>query len=108
MQAFPALPHCVVLGAVTQLEPLQHPVGHDVGSHTHVPPEHRWPAAHAGPVPHRHCPPVQALAVAPHAMQAAPPPPHCDVDGLVTHVEPLQHPEGHEVGSHTHVPLEHR
>lgn len=104
VQALPALPHCAVLVLVTQVVPLQHPVGHEVASQRQMPPAQRWPAPHAGPAPQRHWPPLQVLAVLPQATHVVPPPPHCDVEVLVTHVEPLQHPEGHEVASHTQVP----
>lgn len=36
--------------------PWQQPVGQDVASHTHAPPAQRWPAPHAGSLPHAHAP----------------------------------------------------
>ncbi|MCA3012385.1 MAG: hypothetical protein INH41_08295 [Myxococcaceae bacterium] len=110
-QAWHAAPppaHCVADVAVTQVFPEQQPDGHDVASHTHAPLTHRCPLPHAGPVPHRHAPEVHTSAFAPHAAHAAPPAPHCAVDGLATQVFPEQHPDGHDVASHTQLPDTHR
>lgn len=65
----------------------QQPVVQLVLSQTQVPPEQRWPAAHAGPVPHAHAPLTQAFAVAPHVAHCAPPEPHAAVDAA-THAAP--------------------
>ncbi len=54
--------------------PLQHPLGQELASHTHCPPLHSWPVA--------------------HALQLAPPLPHEPFDSPVSgsQVDPLQHP----------------
>ncbi len=87
---------------------MQHPDGHDVASHTHAPLTHRCPVPHAGPAPHRHAPPAQPSPRAPQAAHAAPLPPHCAADVAVTHWFPLQHPDAHDVASHTQLPAMHR
>jgi hypothetical protein len=69
--------------------PLQHPVGHDVASHTH------WPVA------------VLHSCVGAHTEHAAPAAPHtpfvCEAYG--TQVSPWQHPFGHELASQTQCPV---
>ncbi len=96
---------------VPAVPPLQQPFGHDVASQMHTPPLHRWPAAHAGPVPHRHCPLVHALVVVgSHEAQVPPLAPHDDVDcepyaSHVPAVPPLQHPPGQVLASQEQVPL---
>lgn len=45
--------------ALTQVFPLQHPPGQDIGVHWHWFPTHSWPAGHADAPPHRHCPLAQ-------------------------------------------------
>ena len=52
--------------------------------------------------------PPEHVAPDAHALQAAPPVPHCvlDCDAADTHVPPLQHPLGQEVASHTHAPVD--
>jgi hypothetical protein len=78
--AAPLVPHCDV-DAETQVDPLQHPDGHDVASHTQLPLTHRCPAPQAGPDPQRHEPPAQPSAVEElQALQAAPPLPQALVD----------------------------
>ena len=47
--------------------PSQHPVAHDVASHTHVPLTHRWPAAQEDPVPHWQVP-LEQLSPAAHEL----------------------------------------
>lgn len=108
MHALPLVPHWLEEVAVTQVLPLQHPEGQDDESHTHVPLEHRWPGAHAAPLPHRQAPPVQAFAVAVQPTQVAPLVPQSAVVGGETQVLPLQHPEGQLVESQMQLPLEHR
>jgi hypothetical protein len=69
--------------------PLQQPLGQVVASHEQV------------PVPVSHTPFAQTL-------HAAPPAPHCeaDSDAYATHVPAAeQQPPGHELASHTHVPV---
>jgi hypothetical protein len=105
--ATPAAPHEVFDSDAyaSHVVPLQQPIGHEVGSQTHCPPEHSWPAAHTPhvapplphsvfdslmmpwqappevqqpvqvPPPHVHAPLVQA-SPAPHALHCAPAVPH--------------------------------
>jgi len=70
----------------SQDPPLQQPE-HDEPPHVHAPKEHASPL-------------LQGLQLAPAA-------PHCvmDCEAYGTHVLPLQQPPGHEVASHTHLPL---
>lgn len=102
--AVPPVPHAVALLPARQLVPLQQP-SHEVASHTQAPPTQCWPAAHAGPLPQRQAP------VASHVLEirgsqtrhCAPGAPH-DAAERVVHVEPAQHPVGHDVASHTQLP----
>jgi hypothetical protein len=48
----------VLMPHVSQTLPLQHPLGHDVASHTQFPPEQRWPAPHTPWVPQAQVPVV--------------------------------------------------
>jgi hypothetical protein len=77
----------------SHVSPLQHPLGHDVASHTHCPPAHRCPAAQAAWPPHEQCPAAQPSAPAPQAVHAAPPVPHV-VAEAVLQVVPEQQPSG--------------
>ncbi len=88
--------------------PEQQPV-QDTESQTHPPSAHCCPVLHAGPVPHWQVPLVEQLSavVTLHVMHAPPLGPHAASDSVVTHTEPEQHPFGHEVALHTHVPLTH-
>ncbi|MDP3238004.1 MAG: hypothetical protein Q8N26_34755 [Myxococcales bacterium] len=93
VQAAPEAPHWVAVVLVTQLAPLQQPEGHDVASQTHRPPRHRWPAPHAGPLPHRQAPPAQVSAEAlEQATQAAPPEPHALTAAPAWHMPLRQQP----------------
>jgi hypothetical protein len=85
--------------------PAQHPLGHDVASQTQDPCEQCRPAPHAAPVPHRQTPSEEQLsaACAPHTTQVDPAEPHVASERSV-HVDPVQHPLGQEVPSHTHRP----
>jgi hypothetical protein len=104
--AAPPIPHAPLEGVVHVL-PLQQPFGHELALHTHAPPTHRWPAAHAALDPHAHAPFLHESAVlGSQATHAAPPVPHAPLEGVV-HVLPLQQPLGHEVALHTHAPPTH-
>jgi hypothetical protein len=107
-QAPPPPPHWLLDVAVTHVEPLQHPVGHDDESQTHAPDTQRCPDAHAGPAPQRQLPPLHESAVAEQLTQAAPDAPHRAVEGGETQVVPLQQPEGQLVPSQMQTPLEQR
>lgn len=90
-----------------QTLPAQHPVGHEVASHTHTPPLHRCPLEQAGPPPQVHPPLAQPSATCElQVVQPLPPLPHA-LTLAVMHVEPLQHPPGHEVASQVHAPPTH-
>jgi hypothetical protein len=56
---------------------------------------------------HVHEPILHIVLPPPHATHAAPPVPHWEMDcePCWTHVVPLQQPLGHEVASHTHMPV---
>lgn len=87
-----------------QVTPSQQPLGHEVASHTQLPPRHRCPAAHAGPVPHAQAPPTQASAnTGSQAMQAAPAVPHATEEGSL-HIEPEQQPVGHPAAQVSQTP----
>ncbi len=78
-----------------QTFPAQQPDVHEAASQVQTPALQRWPAPHAGPLPHAHAPPeLQALAVTGlQAVHVAPPLPQLPADGTV-HVLPAQHPFG--------------
>ncbi len=102
---WPFVPQLDTVGGETQIVPEQHPLGHDVGSHTHAPPAQRCPGAHDAPEPHMHCPPVQLSASeGSQATHVCPPVPQLVGVGGETHVVLEQQPLGHEVASHTHDP----
>lgn len=92
-QVDPALPH-MVTDRGSHAAPLQHPLGHEVPSHTHCPPTQRCPGAHAVCPPHVHWPAVHPSAVASQATQAPPPDPQV-VAEAASHVLPEQQPLGH-------------
>jgi hypothetical protein len=105
-QAAPPVPHAAALcpPPLRHMPALQHPFGQLVASHTHAPPTHRWPAAHAAPAPQRQAPPAQRSAVTPHAAHACPELPHCAAVVALTHVPPLQQPFGQLAASHSQTP----
>ena len=90
----PPVPHWAAEG-VLQVEPVQHPLGQEVASHTQRPPAQRCPPSHAGLPPHEHWPVVeQASAVAAsHWTQATALTPQ-DAKADIVHVIPLQQPSG--------------
>ena len=55
-QADPPLPQALGALPVSHVDPLQHPVGQDAPSQTHLPPKQRWPVPHAAPAPQEHAP----------------------------------------------------
>jgi hypothetical protein len=64
MQVEPDAPHAAaVVGETHAWLAEQHPLGHDVELHTHVPPLHSCPGAHTPPAPQEHVPSVQPSAV---------------------------------------------
>ena len=83
----------------------QHPVGHEVGLHTHVPPEQTWPGEHAGPVPHWQVPAdPHPSAVMPQLTQEEPLVPQNAALGDMQLV-PEQQPE-HDAAVQMHAPPE--
>lgn len=110
VQAAPPVPHAPGLVPGTHVVPWQQPLGHEVGSHVHAPPTHRCPVTHAGPAPHAHPPlaeqpsPSPLLAQSTHVVPFGP---HVEV-ARGTHAPPSQHPDVHEVASHTQAPPMHR
>ncbi len=72
-QATPNRPHAISVPAL-QTPAAQHPLGHEVASHWHLPATQRWPAAQAAPVPQVHAPAVEQVSAtfASHVAHAAP------------------------------------
>jgi len=106
IQLAPPVPH-VPSDRVLQVDPVQHPVPHEVPSQMHEPPEQLWPAPHAGLFPHAHEPDdvqLSALLVS-QRTQVAPPVPHV-VSDRISHTSPVQQPAGHDATSQTHEPPE--
>lgn len=103
----PAEPHEVVVRD-RHVAPLQHPLGHVVESHTHMPDAQRWLEAHGGPEPHAHAPDaLQRSDRESHATQAVPIVPQVEVED-VRHVVPVQHPLGQLPAVHVaHAPETH-
>ena len=92
----------------TQAPCAQQPVGQEVPSHTQVLATHRWPTAHAAPLPHRQVPVAEQLSERmSHATQVAPASPQLP-GARARQVAPLQQPLGHDVPSHTQPLLVHR
>jgi hypothetical protein len=93
-----------------QVEPVQHPPGHDIALHTQLPAEHTCPLPQDGPLPQTHAPVTEqpSEVMASHATQVAPPTPHVFIAEVVQVVpeEPPQQPLGHDVELHTHTPEE--
>jgi hypothetical protein len=90
---------------VTQVVPLQHPVGHEAELHVQWPLTHCWPTAHAGPVPQLHWPAVHPSATnAVHETHALPTVPQLPRAGM-SQFAPAQQPEAQLEGVHdVHTP----
>jgi hypothetical protein len=105
----PPVPQLPFMVPGWQIPPeLQQPFGHDVASHTQLPPTQRRPLAHAGVVPHRQAPFVEqpsAVTVL-HATQVPPFAPQVAVERPLQ-APPAQHPFGQVVASQTQLPLTH-
>jgi hypothetical protein len=84
--AAPPAPHVPTssLAYPTHVFPLQQPLGQDPGLHTHEPPAQVCPAV--------------------HVTHAAPPVPQVAVPEVWHWPLESQHPDGHDVASHTHLP----
>lgn len=102
-QAFPAGAQALT-DSVVQTLPLQHPVGHEVASHTHWFPLQRWPAPQVAPLPQPHTPlgSQRSAFCASQVTQAPPSTPHEVELGVGLQVVPMQQPVGHDDESHTH------
>jgi hypothetical protein len=105
-QVSPPAPHAVAVGTGVQRLPTQHPVEHEVESHTQLPPAHRWPTVQTAPLgPHSHTPALEqrsARAVS-QLLQAAPGPAQVAIV-IEVQVAPAQQPLLHETASHLHCP----
>jgi hypothetical protein len=72
-QVPPPLPHAAFAVPLVQVVPEQQPFGQLVPSQTQAPATHRWPLAHAAPVPQAQTPlDEHRSAVMPHAAQVPP------------------------------------
>jgi hypothetical protein len=103
VHVLPPAPQAVIDGTV-HVCPEQQPPGHDVASHTQLPPEQRCPVPHAGPPLHVHWPVAeQPSPLEPHDVHAPPPVPQLAATcGM--HVLFWQQPPGHDAASHTQNP----
>lgn len=107
LHAAPLAPQATALTGLLQPPSLsQHPEPHEVESHTQALLTQRWPAAHAGPEPHWHAPPLEQRSALPvsqatHAWPAA----AQEESDLAVHAAPEQQPLGHELASHSQEPL---
>jgi hypothetical protein len=90
-----------------QTLPLQQPLAHEVGLHTHAPATHCWPATHAGPPPQLQAPLVQPSASRMLQLKQAPPGvPQVEAESVMQ--LPLsQQPLGQLVRSQVHLPPTH-
>lgn len=105
LHAEPATPHSKSERDL-QVVPSQQPSGQESAPQPQMPPTHCCPAAHWGPLPHRHPPvalqPSEAMVL--QAAQAAPFGPQvASVRGL--QVEPVQQPEVQEAAQPLQAPL---
>jgi hypothetical protein len=81
----------------------QQPV-HELESHRHAPATQRVPAAHAGPAPQWHAPPLQLLPVCPQLVHWAPAEPQVRVSTAVMQPAPALQQPLQVLGSHWHAP----
>lgn len=99
VQSVQVPPACAQLVAESDVQtpPAQQPLGHELASHTQLPPVQREPAPHAGPPPHVQAPLVQPSAFAPQETHAPPTGPHALADVGETQLAPEQQPVGQVV-----------
>ena len=104
----PLAPQAVVAVPGSQVFPWQQPLAQEVESHTHLPPWHRSPVAHADPAPQLHTPASEQLSdFSSQVSQLEPPCPQALAEG-VTHCDwALQQPLGQLVGVHVQPPSTH-
>jgi hypothetical protein len=107
--AVPCPPHAPRDGRVHEV-PSQHPLGHEVASHTQTSCAQWRPALHGALLPHLHRPvPEHVLASSgSHAMQLPPPEPQVESECSSQVCAAEQHPLGQLVASHTQSPPTHR
>ena len=85
--------------------PEQHPLAHEVESHTQLPLWHRCPARHAGPPLQVHTPDAEHPSpLDPHDVQEPPLTPQLAAEADM-HTLPEQQPAGHDAALHTQLPL---
>lgn len=100
----PPPPHESGVSPGRQRPPEQHPSGHEVPSHTQVPPMHRWPTRHDGSLPQRQVPVAEQLSARmSQATHVEPSSPQV-VSERVLQVFPSQQPLGQDLSVHTHCP----
>jgi hypothetical protein len=101
----PPAPQLPEVTEVTQVVPEQHPV-HELESQTQAPLLQICPLLHCAFVPQRHVPAEQLSADAgSQSTQVLAPVPHVENDEAL-HVEPAQHPFGHDAELQTQAPPE--
>jgi hypothetical protein len=108
-QVWPPAPHALPVGGSVHTFPVQQPVMHDPGVHSHDPLTQTWPDAHAAPAPQRHPPEgeqLSACALA-HWTHALPSVPQLVAEVGVTQSPSVQHPVGQEAELHTQWPPTH-
>ncbi len=110
VHVMPAGAHALRVSGVVHVSPEQQPVGQLVASHTQAPPLQRWPAPHAGLLPHAQVPSLahESARVGSHGAQRSPGAAHVAPDSSVQRSLTSQQPAGQELGSHTHEPLSQR
>jgi hypothetical protein len=110
LQAVHAMPGAPQAAAEVEVQaPLwsQQPLGHEVSSQAHAPPEQCWPWGQPAPLPQVHAPAVHPSArVASQGTHERPPVPQL-LKPEVAHVLPMQQPVAHDWVLHTHWPLMH-
>ncbi len=106
-QLAPAAPQPPAVLPGWQAPSRQQPLGQLVASHTQLPATQRWPALHAGFVPHAQAPAVHRSArVGLQAAHTAPPAPHAAVVSPVWHAPFWQQPVAQFVALQPpHVPM---
>jgi hypothetical protein len=101
----PPEPHEAGVSPGSHVGPEQHPLGHVFGLQAHTPPTQACPAAHAAPPPQVHTPAAaHPSALDPQLVQVPPPLPQERRDLPCSQVVPEQHPDPHDVASHSQVP----
>jgi len=103
-QAPPPVPHEGPVSPGRQLPFEQHPVGHDVPSHTQVLPMQRWPGAQAAAPPQRQVPADEQLSARSSQVTHVDPASPQVASERVSQVFPWQQPLGHDVLSQVQRP----